>query len=185
MKRVFLHFKRIIRKFWFFLLIVSPISPIFMIGLLIIMTLISVMFFSDPVDVQSAVEDLMSHFTEDELEIIFAEKLDDKVSDEEFLTLAAKYQCYVCPKKLDKFTTWVGSENYKDSYAFLYEVNDKNMEFHDIDKQKELIKKSINKNHIQTLRLIRSGKDVIFRYTYRNAGTVEDVVFTHEELENL
>ena len=185
MKKFFAHFMRIIRKFWFFLLIIAPISPIFFFGVLIIMTVISMLFFSDPIDVESVVEDVLSNFTEEELEIIFSEEVDENVSDEEYLTLAARYQCYICPKKLDKLTTWVGSENYKDSYVYQYDVNDKNIEFHDTDKQKELIKNSINKNNVQTLRLISSGKDVIFRYTYRNAGTVEDVVFTHEELENL
>ena len=53
MKRVFLHFKRFIAKFWFFLLIVAPISPVFLIGLIIIMMVISMAFFKDPLDVEA------------------------------------------------------------------------------------------------------------------------------------
>ena len=181
MKRVFLHSKKVIANHWFIILIAWAISFILGIGMFLVFLIFSLAFSEDPVDVN----EILNVFTEEELEIIFAEKVDEKVSDEEYLSLAARYQCYVCPKKLDKLTTWVGSENYKDSYVYQYEVNDKNIEFHDTDKQKELIKNSINKNNVQTLRLISSGKDVIFRYTYRNAGTVEDVVFTHEELENL
>ena len=76
MKRFFAHFMRIIRKFWFILLIIAPISPVFFLGVLIMMTTISMIFFNDPVDIEAEVEDLMSNFTEEELEIIFADKVD-------------------------------------------------------------------------------------------------------------
>ena len=185
MKKFFAHFMRIIRKFWFFLLIIAPISPIFFLGVLIIMTVISMLCFSDPVDVESAVEDLMSHFTEDELEIIFAEKVDEKVSDEEYLALVARYQCYVCPKKLDSVTTWVGSEVNKQAYTYNYELNDRKIEGFDIEKQKESIRASINKKNVQTSRVINSGRNFIFRYIYKNSGEIKDVVFTNEELRNL
>lgn len=99
MKRFFAHFMRIIRKFWFILLIIAPISPVFFLGVLIMMTTISMIFFNDPVDIEAEVEDLMSNFTEEELEIIFADKVDEKVSDEEYLGLIAKYQSYVCGKR--------------------------------------------------------------------------------------
>lgn len=185
MKRVFLHFKRIIRKFWLLLLIIAPISPIFFLGVLIIMTVISMLCFSDPVDVESAVEDLMSHFTEDELEIIFAEKVDEKVSDQDYLSLIARYQSYVCPKKLDSVTTWVGSEVNKQAYTYNYELNDRKIEGFDIEKQKESIRASINKKNVQTSRVINSGRNFIFRYIYKNSGEIVDVVFTNEELRNL
>ena len=185
MKKFFAHFMRIIRKFWFFLLIIAPISPIFFLGVLIIMTVISMLCFSDPVDVESAVEDLMNHFTEDELEIIFAEKVDEKVSDEEYLALVARYQCYVCPKKLDSVTTWVGSEVNKQAYTYNYELNDRKIEGFDIEKQKESIRASINKKNVQTSRVINSGRNFIFRYIYKNSGEIVDVVFTNEELRNL
>ena len=185
MKKFFAHFMRIIRKFWFFLLIIAPISPIFFLVVLIIMTVISMLCFSDPVDVESAVEDLMNHFTEDELEIIFAEKVDEKVSDEEYLALVARYQCYVCPKKLDSVTTWVGSEVNKQAYTYNYELNDRKIEGFDIEKQKESIRASINKKNVQTSRVINSGRNFIFRYIYKNSGEIVDVVFTNEELRNL
>lgn len=185
MKRVFAHFMRIVRKFWFFLLIVAPISPIVFLGVIIIMTVISLLFFSDPVDVESAVEDLMKNFTEEELEIIFAEKVDENVSDDKYLDLVARYQCYVCPKKLDAITTWIGSESNKSSYVYNYELNDKKIDGFDVDVQKQHILPSINKKNVQTSRVINSGRDIIFRYTYKNSGETKDVVFTNAELKKL
>jgi len=186
MKRFFAHFMRIIRKFWFILLIIAPISPVFFLGVLIMMTTISMIFFNDPVDIEAEVEDLMSNFTEEELEIIFADKVDEKVSDEEYLGLIAKYQSYVCgKKKIDKITTWVGSEVHNDSYIYLYELDDKKNIVFDIDKQKEGIRNSLNKENVQTYRIINSGRSLVFRYTFRSSGETKDVVFSNEELKNL
>lgn len=185
MKRVFAHFMRIVRKFWFFLLMVAPISPIVLLGVIIIMTVVSLLFFSDPVDVESVVEDIINNFTEEELEIILAEKLDENVSDDNYLSLIAKYQSCICPKKLDAVTTWIGSETLKDSYVYNYEVNDKRIVSFDVDKQKECIRPSIDKNNVQTIRVVNSGRDIIFRYTYKNSGETKDVVFTNAELKSL
>jgi len=185
MKKFFAHFMRIIRKFWFILLIVAPISPIFFLGLLILMTLLSMLFFSDPIDVESAVEDILKNFTEEELDIIFAEKVDENITDDDYLNLCARYQTYVCPKKLDRITTWVGSEVDNQAYIYKYDLNDKMIEGFDVVKQKESISASIDKNKVQTSRVIRSGRGIIFRYTYKNSGEVKDVVFSNEELVNL
>ncbi|MBO7538811.1 MAG: hypothetical protein J6T44_05975 [Prevotella sp.] len=185
MKRVFAHLMRIFRKFWFFLLIISPISPIFTFGVIIIMTVISLLCFDDPVDVESAVEDILNNFSEEELEIIFAEKMDKNVSDDKYLALVARYQSYVCPKKLDAITTWVGSESKKDAYIYNYELNDRKFDSFDVDVQKQHILPSINKDSIQTSRVINSGRGIIFSYTYKNSGETKDVVFTNEELKSL
>jgi hypothetical protein len=149
------------------------------------MTLISVLFFSDPVNVESAVEDILNNFTEEELEIIFAERVDENVSDDEYLDLVARYQSYVCPKKLDAVTTWTGSISRKDSYVYNYELNDKKIDSFDVKLQKESILQSINKNSVQTSRVINSGRGFIFRYTYKNSGEIKDVVFTNAELKSL
>lgn len=185
MKRFFAHLMRVVRKFWLFLLIIIPISPVFLLGVLIIMTLISMLFFSDPVDVESAVEDLLKNFTEDELDIIFAEEMDEKVCDDDYLSLIARYQSYVCPKKLDAVTTWVGSEINKQAYIYKYELNDRKISGFDVNKQKDSIRAIINKNSIQTMRVINSGRDIVFRYTYKYSGENTDVVFTNDELANI
>ena len=185
MKRVFLHCKRVFAKFWFIILLSCSISPIIGLGVFIAMTAFSMAFFSDPIDVKAEVEDLLNNFTEEELGVIFAEKVDENVSDDDYLTLVAKYQSYICDnKKIDEITTWTGSEVNKEAFIYLYELNDKKIEGFDIDKQKEAIRKSISKDHVQTYRIINSGRALIFRYTYRYSGQTMDVVFSNEELKN-
>lgn len=88
-------------------------------------------------------------------------------------------------KKIDKITTWVGSEVHNDSYIYLYELDDKKNIVFDIDKQKEGIRNSLNKENVQTYRIINSGRSLVFRYTFRNSGETKDVVFSNEELKNL
>ena len=75
-------------------------------------------FTEDPVDVK----DVLNNFTEEELGIVLSETVDENVSDDEYLSLLARYQSYFCPKKLDHLTTWVGSENTKDAYILYYEI---------------------------------------------------------------
>lgn len=185
MKRVFLHFKRLLKKIGFILFFAFAISPFIGLGLLILSMAISMLLFKDPVDLESEVEELLNYFTEEELEIIFAEKVDENVSDDDYLSLVAKYQSYVCDKKkIDEITTWTGSVVNKEAFIYLYELNDKKVEGFDIDKQKEAIRKSISKDHVQTYRIINSGRGLIFRYTYRYSGQTMDVVFSNEELKN-
>jgi hypothetical protein len=116
MKRVFSHIKRLFRKFWFFLFFAFAISPIMGLGVLIIATVLSMALFCDPIDTK----DPADYFTEEELRKI---QSDEEVDDEEYLTLLAKYQSYECPVKVDKITTWTGSEVTKDSFVCNYEIN--------------------------------------------------------------
>lgn len=185
MKRVFAHFTRLVKKVGFILFFAFAMSPFIGLGLLILCMAISMLLFNDPVDVESEVEELLNHFTEKELEIIFAEEVDEKVSDDEYLSLLARYQSYICLKKQKGITIWVGSEVNKESYIYLYELNDRKVDGFDVDKQKDAISKNINKEHIQTKRIINSGRSIIFRYTYRNSGETMDVVFSNEELRNM
>ena len=185
MKRVFAHFTRLLKKVGFILFFALAISPVAGLGLLVLSMAISLLFFKDPVSKEDLIEDVLNNFTEDELEIIFAEKVDDKVSDDDYLTLVAKYQSLYCSKKLDGVTTWVGSAVNKDSFIFLYELNDRRIDGFDVDKQKEGMRKSITKNNVQTLRVISSGRGIIFRYTFKYSGETFDVVFSNEELKNL
>ena len=85
MKRVIAHFTRLVKKVGFILFFAFAISPIAGLVLLILSMTISMLLFKDPVDVESEVEELLNHFTEEELEIIFSEKIDEKVSDDDYL----------------------------------------------------------------------------------------------------
>ena len=186
MKRVFLHFKRLLKKMGFILFFAFAISPVTGLGLLILSMAISMLLFKDPVDVESEVEELLNHFTEEELAIIFDDKVDVKVSDDDYLSLVARYQSYICEnKKIDEITTWTGSEANKDSFIYCYELNDRKIVSFDIDKQKEGIRKSLNKNNVQTYRIIDSGRDLVFRYTFKYSDNTYDVIFTNEELRSL
>lgn len=177
MKRVILHSKKVITKHWFIILIAGAISFIIGIGMFLFLLIISLIFSQDPVDVN----DLLNTFTEDELEIILADTVNENVSDEEYLTLMARYQSYLCPKKIDYLTTWVGSESTRDSYILYYEVK---RDFETINQKvlRKNILSQINTNSVQVIRIARSRKNMIFRYTDRKTYESFDIVISNMEL---
>ena len=185
MERAFLHFKRVISKFWFVIIVFGVISPVVLFGLAILMTIVSMIFFDDPVDPEKAVEDILNNFTEEQLNIILSEKVDEDVCDDDYLTLLARYQSYICPKKLDEITVWEGSVLTDDSYIYLYTVNDRKFECLDLNKQKDCIRIQINKDSVQTKRVVSSNRSMIFRYTYKYSGKIEEIIFSNEELKEL
>ena len=178
MKRVFLHSKKVIRNHWFIICIAGAVSFIFGIIAFLAFLIYSMNFTEDPVDVN----DVMEEFTEEELGIVLADTMDENVSDEEYFTLLARYQSYFCPKKVDRVTTWVGSEVTEDSYIMSYEIK-KEIEGFSADVLKDNILKEINPNCVQTIRLVRSGKNMVFRYTYTNTYESFDIVITPNDLK--
>ena len=178
MKRVILHSKKVIRNHWFIICIAGAVSFIFGIIAFLAFLIYSMNFTEDPVDVN----DIMKEFTEEELGIVLADTMDENVSDEEYFTLLARYQSYFCPKKVDRVTTWVGSEVTKDSYIMSYEIK-KEIEGFSADVLKDNILKEINPNCVQTIRLVRSGKNMVFRYTYTNTYESFDIVITPNDLK--
>ena len=178
MRRVYLHVKRLFKRDWFIILIVSSISFVYGIGLVIVMTIISMAFFKDPVDIDAILE----NFTDEELEMIQAEYLDENVTDEEYLTTMAKYQSYMSPKKIDYLTTRIGAESTNESYILIYEVKRK-IESVSENSLKESILANINKSCVLTQRIVRSNKNMIFRYTYRNTENSFDIVISNDELK--
>ena len=177
MKRVFLHSKKVIRNHWFIIGIAWAISFVFGIGLFIILLAFSLAFCADPVDMN----DVLENFTEDELDIVLSDTIDERVSDEEYLQLLARYQSYFCPKKVDHITIWNGAEVTNDSYIMFYDVK---KEFENIipEKLRESILSQINKNSVQTIRLSRSHKNMVFRYTSRETGENLDILINNQEL---
>ena len=178
MKRVILHSKKVIRNHWFIICIAGAVSFVFGIIAFLAFLIYSMNFTEDPVDVN----DIMEEFTEEELGIVLADTMDENVSDEEYFTLLARYQSYFCPKKVDRVTTWVGSEVTKDSYIMSYEIK-KEIEGFSADVLKDNILKEINPNCVQTIRLVRSGKNMVFRYTYTNTYESFDIVITPNDLK--
>jgi hypothetical protein len=177
MKRVFLHSKRVFAKHWFIIGIAWAFSFIFGIGMFLILLIWSLNFNEDPVDVK----DILNNFTEEELDMVLAETVDENVSDEEYLDVLARYQSYFCPKKIDYMTIWQGSENNTDSYILFYEIK-KEYDNIDWEKVRETILSQLNRNSVHTIRLIRSNKDMIFRYTSRETGEHFDIVISNKEL---
>lgn len=178
MKRAFSHIKRLFRKFWFFLFFAFAISPIMGLGVLIIATALSMALFSDPVDVNA----ILDNFTEEELDIILAESVDENVSDDDYLNLLARYQTYFCPKKFDSVTVWTGSMVSKGAYIYEYELK-KDVETFDKVTLKARIMAQIDLNCVQVKRLLSSNRNMIFRYTYRNTGETLEIVINTDELK--
>lgn len=178
MKRVILHSKKVIRNHWFIICIAGAVSFIFGIIAFLAFLIYSMNFTEDPVDVN----EIMEEFTEEELGIVLADTMDENVSDEEYFTLLARYQSYFCPKKVDRVTTWVGSEVTEDSYIMSYEIK-KEIEGFSADVLKDNILKEINPNCVQTIRLVRSGKNMVFRYTNTSTYDSFDIVITPNDLK--
>ncbi len=178
MKKLFLHIKRLFRKFWFFIFLVSAISLPLGVVLLIVMTVISMLFFSDPVDINA----ILDEFTERELEIILSEKMDESVSDDEYLQLIARYQSFFCPKKLDYITTWTDSKVTDDSYIYEYELKKTTDSFNQAKMKKDILSR-INKKGVHARRLVTSNRNMVFRYTCKNTGESFDIVITTDELK--
>lgn len=177
MKRVFLHSKRVFAKHWFIICIAWAVSFIFGIGMFLILLIWSLNFKEDPIDVK----DILNNFTEEELDMVLAETVDENISDEEYLQTLARYQSYFCPKKVDYMTIWQGTENTNESYILFYEVK-KDYENIDQEKVRENILSQLNRNSVQTIRLARSNKNMIFRYTSRETGEHFDIVISNKEL---
>ena len=176
MKKLFLHIKRLFRKFWFVISIAFAISFVIGLALLLMMTIISMLFFDNIVDVDA----IMENFTDEQLAIIFSEEMDESVCDDDYLTLLARYQSYFCPKKIERGTIWISSMVTNDAYIFSYEL--KGNEPISIEQQKERIFTQINMNSVHVKRLVNSTRNLIFRYTYRQTGETIDIVFSTDEL---
>ena len=175
MKRIYLHVKRLFKKFWFIIFLAFAISFLTGFALLIVMTAISMLFFSDPVDVNA----ILDNFS---VEVILSEEMDETVSDDDYLMLVARYQSYFCPKKVDSVTTWLGSEVTKEAFIYTYELKKKYEGFNEENMKSEILSK-INKSSVHARRMVTSNRNMVFRYTYKNTGESFDIVITTEELK--
>lgn len=176
MKKLFLHIKRLFRKFWFVIFFAFAVSLVHGLIALVVMTIISMLFFDNIVDVDAILE----NFTDEQLEIILSEEMDENVSDDDYLTLLARYQSFFCPKKIDRGTIWTCSMVTNDAYIYSYEL--KGNEPILVEEQKKKIFAQINTNGVHVKRLVNSNRQLVFRYTYRQTGETVEIVFTTDEL---
>ena len=176
MRKLFLHIKRLFRKFWLLIFCICAISIVHGVIALVVMTIISLLFFDNIVDVDAILE----NFTDEQLKIILSEEMDVNVTDDEYLTLLARYQSFFCPKKIDRITIWTSSKVTKDAYIFSYELKGK--EAITREEQKKRIFAQINTNGVHAKRLVNSNRKLVFRYTYCQTGETIEIVFTPDEL---
>lgn len=179
MKKVFYHITRVFSKCWFIILLACTISPIVALGVLILFTIISMVFSSEPVE-EKNIDD---YFTDEDMK-----KMDkaEELDDDEYLTLVAKFQTYQCPKKVDPITTWTSSELTKDAYVYNYEINDKKHMYRllDMNDLKNQILSKIDKQNDKIQRIIASNRNLVFRYRNYQKNTIDDVVLTANELRS-
>ena len=178
MKRIFLHSKRVLQNHWFIIAIAWAVSFVFGIAAFILFLVYSMNFKDDPVDVK----EILNNFTEEELAIVLSETVDESVSDEEYLQLLARYQSQFCPKKIDYMTIWTGSALSDSSYIMYYDVK-KNFETIDQNVLRNNILAQINRNNVQSIRLARSNKNMILRYTDCKSGEYFDIVIESKDLK--
>jgi hypothetical protein len=176
MKKLFLHIKRLFRKFWFVIFFAFAVSLVHGLIALVVMTIISMLFFDNIVDVDAILE----NFTDEQLEIILSEEMDENVSDDDYLTLLARYQSFFCPKKIDRGTIWTCSMVTNDAYIYSYEL--KGNEPISVEELKKKIFAQINTNGVHVKRLVNSNRQLVFRYTYRQTGEAVEIVFTTDDL---
>lgn len=178
MKRVFLHSKRVFQNHWFIIVIAWAVSFVFGIAAFLLFLIYSMNFKDDPVDVN----DILNNFTEEELAIILSDTIDENVSDDEYLQLQAKYQSQFCPKKVDHITTWMGSVVSGSAYIMYYEIK-KNYQAIDKDVLRNNILTQINRGNVLTIRLARSHRNMVLRYTDSKSGDYFDIVIDNNELK--
>lgn len=177
MKRVFLHSKEVIANHWFLICIAGAVSFVFAILAFALLLAYSLAFKQNPVDVN----DVLNNFTDEELEIVLAETVDENVTDEEYLSILARYQSYFCPKKIDYMTTWTGAAVTEDSYILYYEIK-RGFDSISEDRLRDNILTQINRDSVQTIRLARSQKNMVFRYSDRKTDASFDIVINATEL---
>lgn len=179
MKKVFYHITRVFSKCWFIILLACTISPIVALGVLILFTIISMVFSSEPAE-EKNIDD---YFTDEDMK-----KMDkaEELNDDEYLTLVAKFQTYQCPKKVDQITTWTSSELTKDAYVYNYEIFDKWHKYGELNLMdlKNRILAGIDKQNVNIQRIIASNRNLVFRYRNYQKNTIDDVVLTANELRN-
>lgn len=184
MKKLVLHIKRLFRKFWLYIIFMFGLSGVIGLLNLIIMIIISLLFFRDPLE-PIDMDAVLQEFTDEELSIIEAVEIDETVTDEQYLTLLARFQCFICPKRVDSATIWDGSEMTNDAYIYQYELNDHSMWLNKNFKDglKERILSEVNTKGVHAQRLIRTNRNLIYRYWLRYAGGYTDIVITPQELQ--
>ena len=180
MKRIIAHAKRLFNSYKFICMVFFLIVPLEFIGMFILMTIISVLFFEDPID-----EELVRRYmSEEELQIIGSDTLDENVSDNEYLALMVRFMNITCPRRVDRQTQWIGSRVTNKAFTYLYECKMKSGKI-DFEKLKKKDIRKLDRKNIVIQRIIRSKRDLIYSFTCPDVTRSIEVVITNDELKAL
>lgn len=184
MRKLFLHVKRLFKKFWLYIIFMFGLSGFLGLLNLIIMIVISLLFFRDPLEPIDG-EAIMQEFTEEELSIIDGETMNENVTDDDYFMLLVRFQNFICPRRVDSVTIWNGVEVTKDAYIYQYELDDHGRWYNKRFEEglKKRILSEVNTKGVHAQRLIRTNRDLIYRYWYRHADGYTDIVITSKELQ--
>ena len=182
MRKLFLHIKRLVTKFWYFILFSFAISPLFALLVILVMTVLSLLFFEDPID-----EGLIRRsFTDDELRILMLTDVDEKVDADEYFALRARFDELTCQGKIGRYTTVVGVEVTKDSYICLNDVDDTKKGFEPINEigtKYQVLSRIKGTPSVNWLTYY--NRNLVFRYRYVSSGKEVEIVITPEEMKKL
>ena len=184
MRKVTLHIKRLFRKFWFYIFFMFVPSPILGIANLLIMMVISMLFFSDPIE-PIDMEEVIKKFTEGEQKILNSP---DGTDPEEYLSLLGRYLTLLCPNKVDPITTWVNVEVKKEAFIYNYVIDDKKHKYGDIDMsalKERIMSSTFNSKDYDVKCLVATNRNMVFRYKNNQTKTIEDIIIYHNELKEL
>ena len=180
MRKVYLHFLRLFRAMGcLFLLLFIATGPwgalvIFPICL-IISLIISLLFFNDPIDFQK----IREQFTEEELKILDADKIEKDVSDDLYLSLFVKMMNLRANSSLDENKQKIIIELNDNSIVFSYRFFDEATKARFDKKRTEfatMIKNDLAKQFVPYHRLKKSHRNLIVRYYDLNSDNYTETI---------
>lgn len=176
MRKLYLHFVRLIKNmgclFVLLFLVTGPWSVIIIFPICLV---ISLLFFRDPIDYQKINE----QFTEEELKILDAEKVEEHVSDDLYLSLYVKMMNLLVNQHIDEDKQKIIIELNEDSLVYNYHFYDKETKEQFDKKYTEgisMIKNDLVKQFVPYHRLKNSHRNLIVRYYDLNSDNFTETI---------
>ena len=144
---------------------------------------ISLLFFRDPFDYDEKA--FCENFSEEEMDILDSKTIDENITDDEFLELKARALNFICPQRIDRLTQLKGVKLTNDSFMFEYDIDENRIHSKNwIEELKQEIRlsKETSKKEVFIQRIIRSNRNLIYRYWYSRKDGYAEIVLTPAEL---
>lgn len=175
MRKLYLHFVRLIKNMGCLFVIIFLVTGPYVLIVIPVCLIISLIFFSDPIDVQKITE----QFTEEELKILDAEKIEEHVSDDLYLSLYVKMMNLRANISLDENKQKIIIELNDDSIVYSYRFFDEATKAR-FDKKKTefatMIKNDLVKQFVPYHRLKNSHRNLIVRYYDLNSDNFTETI---------